>query len=116
MVTLPLASQHLDVKTIGRGGPLRRLFKPDKWTPLFARLSTVAGRSGPGRNVAGTVRLTPHKRDQVRCLSWVIRVGLTLRCSLPVFPNKQTFSRSVGMSQRCQKRTHARELDRLRRR
>src|SRR5258706_11871852 len=30
MVYLPLASQHLDVKTIGRGGPLRRLFKPDK--------------------------------------------------------------------------------------
>src|ERR1700730_16034414 len=44
---LPLASQHLDVKTIGRGGPLRRLFKPDKWTPLFACMSTVAGRSGP---------------------------------------------------------------------
>src|SRR5260370_42179438 len=47
MVTLPLSSQHLDVKTIGRGGPLRRLFKPDKWTPLFACMSTVAGRSGP---------------------------------------------------------------------
>src|SRR5713101_6917423 len=47
MVYLPLASQHLDVKTIGRGGPLRRLFKPDKWTPLFACMSTVAGRSGP---------------------------------------------------------------------
>src|SRR5258705_8263015 len=43
MVYLPLASQHLDVKTIGRGGPLRRLFKPPKWTPLFACLSTDAG-------------------------------------------------------------------------
>src|SRR3982074_1464328 len=72
MLTLPLASQHLDVKTLGRGGPLRRLFKPDKWTPLFACLSTVAGRNGPGRYVAGTVWLTSaHKRDQVRCLSWV---------------------------------------------
>src|SRR5207247_10438122 len=44
---LPLASQHLDVKTIGRGGPSQRLFKLHKWTPLFARLSTVGGRSGP---------------------------------------------------------------------
>src|SRR5216684_1384754 len=44
---LPLASQHLDVKTIGRGGPLRRLFKSSKWTPLFACLSTLAGRSHP---------------------------------------------------------------------
>src|SRR5258705_7476503 len=36
MVYLPLASQHLDVKTIGRGGPLRRLLKPDKGR-LFLR-------------------------------------------------------------------------------
>src|SRR5258705_13902790 len=47
MVTSHWVSQHLDVKTIGRGGPLRRLFEPDKWTPLFACMSTVAGRSGP---------------------------------------------------------------------
>src|SRR5882672_8544085 len=152
MVNLPLASQHLDVKTIGRGGPLRRLFKPDKWTPLFACLSTVAGRTsgrrhwpirckgrrkdfsscslaivahaawrrsmagcglsenvgqaccrvsqpprpisvapkGPGRYVAGTVWLTSaHKRDQVRCPSWVNRVGLALRESLPLLPQKR---------------------------
>src|ERR1700720_4312841 len=35
MVYLPLASQHLDVKTIGRGGPLRRLLKPDKGRPVL---------------------------------------------------------------------------------
>jgi hypothetical protein len=37
----------------------------------------------------------------VRC--GVNRVALTLRRSLPVYPEKQTFSLSVGMSQRCQR-------------
>jgi hypothetical protein len=37
-----------------------------------------------------------------RCRSWVNRVTLTARRSLPVFPDKQTFSGSVGMSQKCQ--------------
>jgi hypothetical protein len=32
---------------------------------------------------------------------WVNRVSLTVRPSLPAFPDKQTFSGSVGMSQRC---------------
>jgi hypothetical protein len=32
----------------------------------------------------------------------VIRVTLTLRRSLPVYPDKQTFLVSVGMSQKCQ--------------
>jgi len=35
---------------------------------------------------------------------WVLRVTLTVRRSLPVFPDKQTFSESVGTSQRCQYR------------
>jgi hypothetical protein len=35
----------------------------------------------------------------------VIRVVLTPRPSLLVYPDKQTFSVSVGMSQRCQKRS-----------
>jgi len=35
----------------------------------------------------------------------VKRVGLTVRRSLPVFPDKQTFSKSAGMSQRCQQAT-----------
>jgi hypothetical protein len=30
------------------------------------------------------------------------RVTLTKRRSLPLYPDKQTFSESVGMSQRCQ--------------
>src|ERR1700730_8512425 len=38
---------------------------------------------------------------------WVIRVTLTARSSLPVFLDKQTLSVSVGMSERCQERTHA---------
>jgi hypothetical protein len=36
----------------------------------------------------------------------VKRVILTVRRSLPVYPDKQTFSDSVGMSQTCQNRTH----------
>jgi hypothetical protein len=34
----------------------------------------------------------------------VIRVVLTERRALPVYPDKQTSSESVGMSQRCQQR------------
>jgi hypothetical protein len=37
----------------------------------------------------------------VRCPSWVNRVVLTVRRSLPVYPDTQTFSESVGMSQTC---------------
>jgi hypothetical protein len=55
------------------------------------------------RNFYGTRRIGPVALG--KCLLWVNLVGLTLRCSLPVFPNKQTFSRSVGMSQRCQHQT-----------
>jgi hypothetical protein len=32
---------------------------------------------------------------------WVNRVILTMRRPLPVYPDKQTFSASIGMSQRC---------------
>jgi|ERR1700730_3178105 hypothetical protein len=35
---------------------------------------------------------------------WVIRVGLPMHRSLPVFPHEQTSAASVGMSQKCQKR------------
>src|SRR5258707_661955 len=38
---------------------------------------------------------------------WIIRVTLTLRRSLPIYPDKQTFLVTVGMSQKCQNRTHA---------
>jgi hypothetical protein len=36
--------------------------------------------------------------------AFVIRVVLTGDLPLPVFPYEQTFSKSVGMSQRCQTR------------
>jgi hypothetical protein len=35
--------------------------------------------------------------------SWVNRATLTVRRSLPVFPDLRTFSGSVGMSHRCQR-------------
>jgi hypothetical protein len=38
--------------------------------------------------------------------SWVIRVILTAGGSLPVYPGKQTFWSSVGMSQRCHNRMY----------
>jgi hypothetical protein len=37
----------------------------------------------------------------------------TVRRSLPVYRNKQTFSEPVGMSQRCQQQTWARLCDPL---
>lgn len=37
----------------------------------------------------------------------VNRVVLTVRQPLLVFPDKQTFETSVGMSQGCQEETHA---------
>ena len=37
-----------------------------------------------------------------QCLNWVHYVVLTVVQPLPVFPHKQTFSGSVGMSQTCQ--------------
>jgi hypothetical protein len=36
--------------------------------------------------------------DQARCLSRVKRVTLTIRRSLPLFPDERTFSESVGVS------------------
>jgi hypothetical protein len=33
---------------------------------------------------------------------WVNRVVLTVRRSLPVYPDKQTSSKPVGTSQKCQ--------------
>jgi len=42
--------------------------------------------------------------DQVRRLSWVNRVILTVRRSLPVDPDKQTISEPIGTSHLCQNR------------
>ena len=41
----------------------------------------------------------PERKTQ--CPKWVNRVTLTLRRLLPLYPDKQTFSESVGMSQWC---------------
>jgi hypothetical protein len=38
---------------------------------------------------------------------WVIRVGLTISELSPVYPYEQALLVSVGMSRRCQNRTHA---------
>jgi hypothetical protein len=35
------------------------------------------------------------------------RVGLGISEALPVYPDNRTFSVSAGMSETCQKRTHA---------
>src|ERR1700738_577715 len=55
MVYLPLASQHLDVKTIGRGGPLRRLLKPDKGRPFLRACKRLPVEVAPqvGMSVRG---------------------------------------------------------------
>ena len=44
---------------------------------------------------------SPIKRDEARCPPRVKRVILVVRRSRPVLLNEQTFSRSVGMSQKC---------------
>src|SRR5258706_12671363 len=79
MVYLPLASQHLDVKTIGRGGPLQRLLSPIRGRPFLracqrlpVEVAPQVGMSVRGAAVflrvgyvAGTVWLTSgYKRDQ----------------------------------------------------
>src|ERR1700730_10421192 len=51
-----------------------------------------------------------------QCPLWVLRVTLAVGRPLPLYPDQRTSLVFVGMSQTCQKRAHARELDRLRRR
>jgi hypothetical protein len=55
-------------------------------------------RIGNIADICADARLWP-------CPKWVNRVILTAGRSLPVFPDKQTFSVSVGMSQTGQKAT-----------
>ena len=44
---------------------MRRLFKPDKWTPLFACLSTVAGRTSGRRH--WPIRCKGRRKDFSSC-------------------------------------------------
>jgi hypothetical protein len=46
--------------------------------------------------------IVPARILTSECLSWVKSVVLTLGRPLPVYPDKQTFSQAVGMSQTCQ--------------
>src|SRR5216684_2072621 len=50
--------------------------------------------------------LTPARQNLLQRTAgpyiWVNRVVLTVRCSLPVYPDERTSSEPVGMSQRCQ--------------
>src|SRR5450631_1808389 len=58
----------------------------------------------PVRTIA-LIGLKPVRRHnlRLRCRRWVIRVVPTAGQSLPVYPHEETFSLSVGMSQRCQR-------------
>src|SRR5216684_6011105 len=53
--------------------------------------------------------LTPARQNLLQRTAgpyiWVNRVVLTVRCSLPVYPDERTSSEPVGMSQRCHFRT-----------
>jgi len=51
--------------------------------------------------------LTKPLATHGRTIHWVNRVTLTARRWLPVYPNKQTCSAWVGMSQTCQQRSSA---------
>jgi hypothetical protein len=52
--------------------------------------------------ITGIVQTSPKRS---RCLNWVIGVTLTVRRSLPVFPNKRIIQEPVGMSQTRQQPT-----------
>jgi len=47
---------------------------------------------------------------------WVNHVVLARRPPIPDYPDQRTCPDGLGLAASCQKRTHARELDRLRRR
>ena len=45
--------------------------------------------------------MASHKMVDGQLPMWVNRITLIVRCSLPVFPVKQTCQAAAGMSQRC---------------
>jgi hypothetical protein len=71
----------------------------------------AAHHSGSGRMASpypvGDFHLLFFASFSWRTPLWVKRVVLTLDRSLPIYPDKQTFSASVGMSPKCQHETHA---------
>jgi hypothetical protein len=58
---------------------------------LAVKASTLTGQKSASSIVG----------ERSQCLSWVKSAVLTVGGSLPVFPDKRTFSEFVGMSQRC---------------
>ncbi len=70
---------------------------------------TTADLAATIRTIVGTElsQFRSVRSALAQCLNWVHYVVLTVVQPLPVFPHKQTFSGSVGMSQTCQHETHA---------
>src|ERR1700694_3281603 len=68
--------------------------------------NTIGGACTQSGNAAKKIRQFPAFLA-IACdfRSGFIRVVLTVGRQLPVFPHKQTFSGSVGMSQTCQQAT-----------
>ena len=58
----------------------------------------------------GEISHWPRPDRPARCRTWVKRVILTVRKSLPVFPDKRTISGPIGMSQMCQEATFVADL------
>jgi hypothetical protein len=62
------------------------------------------------RQLVSIARLLDH---YLLRLLWVIRVVLTARPSLPVYPDERTSSEPVGMSERCHERKWPTSFDHL---
>jgi hypothetical protein len=101
-ITLQLSGQspREGEGTLEYGAEMNRA---DARHPQHPRL--LAPRATARLLLAPRWRLGRHSRAarsrQSTCRLWVKRVVLTLRQSLPVYPDKQTFSHAVGMSQNC---------------
>jgi hypothetical protein len=65
-----------------------------------------AGSGQANRNNRVRVRCRPKE-----CLLWVRRVILTVRRSIPVYPDKRTIQEPVGTSHLCHKRTFPADIN-----
>ncbi len=75
----------------------RRRVDPAENMPCARAKTSTLRPTGEVRNS----KQTASEAGQAPCLSWVIRVVLIVRRSLPATA-KRTYSEGVGMSQRCQ--------------
>src|SRR5438128_1062319 len=70
-------------------------------------LALPLGTSQQSRPICRWQRASPNgARPSARVLVWVKSAILTASRSIPVYPDKQTFSEPVGMSQKCQLQTY----------